>query len=672
VAAFLAWYRERFGLTADDRFALLSGLAHDPLLRDVFVPLTLGARLSIPEPGRLREPAPLRDWLRREAVTVLHLTPSLAELLLQGAAPVDLPSVRLALFGGEPLTWALAARFREVAPNALCVNAYGATETPQVMACFPIEGDDLRRRDPGRVPIGWGRDGVDLLVLNSMGELCGIGELGEIVIRSPYLSLGYLGDEALTRERFPAPDLYRTGDLGRYRPDGAVEIAGRADRQLKIRGHRVEPAEIEAALRAHPAVRDAAVVGRTVANGETRLAAYVISAEPSVPDLRAWILTRLPEPLVPPSIVPLDSFPLTPNGKIDRRALEQRVDDAPGLTTGEPLPPRDATELALVRLWEELLDVRPVGVRASFFELGGHSLLAVRLLAAVRERFGRDLPLAALFRAPTVESLAVLLREEGSVATGPLVEIQKGGAQHPLFCVHPAGGNVACYAALARALGPDQPVYGLEARGLRPGEVPRSSVEDMAAAYVEALRAAQPAGPYALVGWSLGGLLAFEMACQLTEAGKTVEPLLLLDTWGHPRSGEPEFPPDAEILLSVLGDPVRCLVDPGEGLDAVLAAARTAGALPPDFGREDVDRYLTVYKETIRAGQRYVPGPWSGSAILFRASDEPEEMKQDETLGWDARIEGRLTVRRVAGSHQTMITPPHVEALAVEVRNLLV
>jgi amino acid adenylation domain-containing protein len=669
VTAFLAWYRERFGLTAADRFALLSGLAHDPLLRDVFAPLTLGARLSIPAPARLREPAPLRDWLRREAVTVLHLTPSLAELLLQGAAPGDLPSVRLAMFGGEPLTWALAARFREAAPNALCVNAYGATETPQVMACFPIEGDDLRRRDPGRVPVGWGRDGVDLLVVNSMGEPCGVGELGEIVIRSPYLSLGYLGDEALTRERFPAPDLYRTGDLGRHRPDGAVEIAGRADRQLKIRGHRVEPAEIEAALCAHPAVRDAAVVGRLSSTGETRLVAYVIPAEPSVPDLRAWLLARLPEPLVPPSIVLLDSFPLTPNGKIDRRALEQRTDSGPA--RGEPVPPRDAVELALVRLWEELLDVRPVGVCANFFELGGHSLLAVRLLAAVRERFGRDLPLAALFRAPTVESLAVLLREEGPLATGPLVEIQKGGTKRPLVCVHPAGGNVACYAALARALGPDQPVVGLEAQGLRPGELPRTSIEEMAAAYVEALREAQPAGPYALLGWSLGGLLAFEMARQLTAAGETVEPLLLLDTWGHPRSGEPEFPPDAEILLSVLGDPLRHTLDPQDGLDAVLAAARAAGALPPDFGREDVDRYLNVYKETIRAGQRYDPGPWPGSALLFRATDEPEEMAQDETLGWNARIQGCLTVRRVPGSHQTMITPPHVDVLGEEVKKIL-
>jgi thioesterase domain-containing protein len=190
----------------------------------------------------------------------------------------------------------------------------------------------------------------------------------------------------------------------------------------------------------------------------------------------------------------------------------------------------------------------------------------------------------------------------------------------------------------------------------------------MAVAYVEALRSMQPAGPYALLGWSLGGLLAFEMARQLTAAGEAVEPLLLLDTWGHPRSGDPQFPPDAEILLSVLGDPIRRLVDPGEGLDAVLAAAR---ALPPDFGREDVDGYLAVYKETIHAGQNYAPGPWSGSAILFRASDEPEEMAQDEALGWDARIQGRLTVRRAPGSHQTMITPPHVEVLGGEVRKLL-
>ncbi|HYU36207.1 MAG TPA: alpha/beta fold hydrolase, partial [Thermoanaerobaculia bacterium] len=669
VAAFLSWYIGRFGLHRGDRFALLSGLSHDPLLRDLLTPLVLGARLSVPAPEVLAEPAAFRAWLAAEGITVLHLTPSTAGFLFRDAAPGSLPAVRLALFGGEPLTWAQAARFRNAAPYALVVNVYGATETPQVMSFYVVEEG---RTDAGRVPVGRGRDGVDLLVVNPHGDPCGAGELGEVWIRTTFLTLGYLGDPALTADRF-RPDathretrVYRTGDLGRYRPDGAVEIAGRADAQIKIRGHRIEPAEIEAMLAAHPDLREAAVAALDLA-GEARLVAWIVPHPHSIdprPILRPWLLTRLPEPMVPSEYVVVEALPRTPNGKLDRRTLP-----APQLSgAGAGLRPRDVLEIELARLWEELLG-RPVGVRDDFFAAGGHSLLAVRLISEISRRLGRELPLSALFQGPTVERMAVLLRQEGALPPSGLVPL-RGGTGRPLFCVHPAGGSVASYAALAREL-EDRPVWALQARGLSPGEEPRTSIEEMAAAYVEALCSVQAEGPYALLGWSLGGLIAYEMALQLAAAGERVEPLVLLDTWGRDRRAETELPSDEAILLAALADLLPLAAEELSALPAesraghVLQRAREAGALPPDFGPEEARRYLGIYKANLQASLAYRPAPYPGNAVLFRAEDGPES---DAALGWDERIQGDLTVIRLPGTHSTLIEPPQVEAIAAWLR----
>lgn len=336
VISFVTWYRERFGMGAKDRFALLSSLAHDPLLRDLFTPLVLGAQLAIPSPELHAEPEALRAWLADEKVTVLHLTPSMADSLFRDAAPGSLPAVRLVLLGGEPLTWAQAARCRTAAPRAVIANVYGTTETPQVMSLFIV---DKGRTDAGRVPIGAGRDGVDLLVLDPQGEPCGAGELGEIAVCTPDLTLGYLNDTALTADRFrpaatdPTARVYHTGDLGRSRADGAVEIEGRIDAQLKFRGHRIEPSEIEALLSSRPDVHEAAisVVG---ADGACRLVAWIVIHPKSTMEnpestLRPWLLLRLPEPMVPREYVVVKALPRTSSGKLDRQALR----------TLEPLSP---------------------------------------------------------------------------------------------------------------------------------------------------------------------------------------------------------------------------------------------------------------------------------------------------------------------------------------------
>ncbi|HKH46811.1 MAG TPA: amino acid adenylation domain-containing protein, partial [Thermoanaerobaculia bacterium] len=386
---FIPWLRARFALTADDRFSLLSGLAHDPLHRDLFTPLQIGATVVIPDPETMDEPGRLATWMRREGVTVTHLTPALGQVLTTeapDAPPVEVPSLRWAFLVGDVLTRRDVARLRRLAPGVTCVNYYGSTETQRAVGYHLAEEHGPREI----LPLGRGIPDVQLLVLNPAGALAGIGELGEISMRSPHIALGYLrglGDPQLTAERFVA-DLYRTGDLGRYLPNGEAVFAGRADTQVKIRGFRIELGEIEAALGRFPGVREAVVIARQHQGTERYLAAYLVPA-PGVTlterELRAFLRDRLPDFMVPATFTLLDALPLTPNRKVDRRALP-----APEWRPTEDAwqAPRTAVEEVLAGLWAEVLGRERIGATDDFFALGGHSLLATRVISRLRAAFG--------------------------------------------------------------------------------------------------------------------------------------------------------------------------------------------------------------------------------------------------------------------------------------------
>jgi amino acid adenylation domain-containing protein len=424
LAHFLAWHAAASGLSAADRGGLLAGLAHDPLLRDLFTPLALGGTLCVPAPATYESPVRLLAWMARETVSVAHLTPALAQLLSEGAAAAGggprLPALRHVFFGGDLLRGRDAARLRALAPAVRCVNFYGATETPQAMGWHVVDPASAALEPDRRLPLGRGIEGVQLLVLNRAGALAGIAELGEIHVRTPYLAAGYLDDEQLTRERFTgnrlaaeagAGDrLYRTGDLGRYRPDGEVEFAGRADNQVKLRGLRIELAEIEAALCRHPAVAAAAALLREQ-GGDPRLAACFVPAAgmapPSRAELRDFLSRWLPAAMVPGTLAAVPGLPLTPNGKLDRQALAALV-PAPGEAASPESyePPRTPAEELLAGIWAELLEIDRIGRGDNFFALGGHSLLAARLISRVRQTFGVELPLRRVFETPTLAALA--------------------------------------------------------------------------------------------------------------------------------------------------------------------------------------------------------------------------------------------------------------------------
>jgi len=392
---FLPWQAATFGLGADDRTSLLSGLAHDPLQRDLFTSLCLGGTLVVPDPRRAFEAGYLASWLAEERLTLVHLTPAMGRLVAERPGDREVRAVlRRALFVGDVLTRRDVLRLQELAPEVRVVNLYGSTETQRAVGYCEI-GDELLGRGLEVMPLGRGMEDVQLLVVNRAGRPAALGEVGEIVVRSPHLSAGYLGDPELTAERF-RDQTYRTGDLGRYLTTGEVVFAGRADRQVKIRGFRVELGEIESHLGGAPGVRQAvtAVVGQ-------RLVAYVVGEGLDFEALRAHLRERLPVHMVPAAFVELDRLPLTPNGKVDRRALPK-----PEFRAETAEPPKNDLEKRLAAVWAEVLELEEVGVEDNFFDLGGHSLLLVRLHRRLEEALEREVPLVTLFQHPNVRSLA--------------------------------------------------------------------------------------------------------------------------------------------------------------------------------------------------------------------------------------------------------------------------
>ena len=400
---------------------------------------------------------------------------------------------------------------------------------------------------------------------------------------------------------------------------------------------------------------------------------------PAETDLRAFLRERLPEYLVPADLVFLAALPLLPNGKLDRAALP-----APGAAAAgsESVGPRDLVELGLAQIWEELLERSPIGVREDFFDLGGHSLLGLRLTAEVQERLGVEIPIDSLFQAPTIEALADVVRASGEAAAySPLVQVRGGGAGAPFFCVHPVGGGVLCYLDLARCLPADRPFYGLQARGQSRGEETVGTVEEMAALYLDAMRAVQPQGPYLLGGWSFGGVIAFEMARRLRAGGEEVALLALFDsrppelaTGGaaSPVAEPADFDAlleaeEAELIVGMLGRSLPLTIQElrplgtDERLALVIERAREQSLLPPGFGLAEARRYLAINRDNRRAGHLYRALPAPLRAALFLAQDGSNVADPD---AWSRLASLGVEILPVPGNHANLVARPYVESLA--------
>ncbi|MFF1506930.1 amino acid adenylation domain-containing protein [Streptomyces sp. NPDC058326] len=439
---FVPWMVETFGLRETDRYSLLSGISHDPLHREVFTPLVTGATICVPDRLDVETPGRLAQWFRTAQVSVSHMTPPMARLFDQlSVAPGTLPLLERVFFLGDTLTSRDVRAITRMAGSATCVNLYGSTETQRAVGYHVVPAaDGVADTDPGvTYPLGRGMKDVQLLVLDEAGRQAGVGEPGEIVIRSPHLSLGYAHDEQLTAAKFvrnPFGDsdgdrMYRTGDLGRHLPDGSVTPLGRADNQVKIRGYRVETDEVQHVICAAPDVQDALVMARTDASGENALVAYVVSRPGTRAvgnEVKAFVRGQLPDYMVPAFVVALDAFPLTPNRKIDRAALPE-PSSASGAHEDGPRAPLSPTEELVAGLWQEVLGAPRVGPEDNFFNLGGHSLMATQVVSRIRRVFGCDIALRTLFEKQTVRDLAAHIDgvAGGASTTEPVVALPRTG-----------------------------------------------------------------------------------------------------------------------------------------------------------------------------------------------------------------------------------------------------
>lgn len=677
--------RQQLGFREGDVWTTVHSSAFDFSVWEIWGSLLQGTQLVIVLPEVAQSPAALHDLLRRERVTILNQTPAALRQLL-GARPEfhDL-NLRMIICGGDALDYELAQELTKIGIPVW--NFYGPTESTVWATCTRVEpgaaSEDL-------TSIGRQIPDIEIYLVDQHLQPVPVGVPGEICIGGDGLARGYLNRPELTAEKFiPNPfsekrgtRLYKTGDLARYRRGGKIEFLERLDNQVKLRGFRIELGEVEAVLSQHPRVRQAVAIVREDQRGDKRLVAYLVPAAASVPgasELRAHLRRTLPEYMVPSSFVPLNAIPLTPNGKVDRRALPAPDESRPDLQQAY-VAPRDRFEEQLATMWANVLQLKLIGVRDNFFELGGHSLLAARLFAQIENQFGKHLPLATLFQSPTVEQLANALRDTGaSGAWSSLVAIQPKGSRPPLFCIHAAGANVLIYRPLSQHLGGDQPVYALQAQGLDGETKPHFRIEDMAAHYIEVMRTVQPNGPYYLVGASFGGLVVFEMAHQLLAQGQETALLAMLNTncpassitkrifchFGHVIQWGPR------AYIQRLSKSVMRKRDNQDSTNGKAIADKELRQILESLPDPEDPLSKTIVAINV-AEQNYVltGKTYPGRITLFWAKDAKRDF-EDNRMGWRRLAAGGLEVHVVPGNHTSIREEPNVAVLVEKLKRCL-
>lgn len=688
VVNFLCSMRREPGLAADDTLLAVTTLSFDIAGLEMYLPLAVGARLVIAPRQATYDGRLLAELLRTSKATAMQATPATWRLFFESGWAGN-PKLKV-LVGGEALPPELA---RELVARCGAVwNMYGPTETTIWSSVYRVEGN---HEDERLVPIGRPINNTTFYILDPERKPVSIGEEGELYIGGEGLARGYFERPELTEEKFVADPfssaanarMYRTGDLARFRPDGNVEFLGRIDHQVKIRGFRIELGEIEAVLEQYTGVRRAVVIAREDASGEKRLAAYVVSDPEAVivsGELRAHLQKQLPDYMIPSAFVQLATLPLTPNGKVDRKALPAATPQD-FETRQNYVAPGDPVERHLAGLWEEVLGIHPIGVKTSFFDLGGRSILAARLFMKISRAFGKDLPLATLFHAPTIEQLAGELRPR-STATGysTLVAIKASGSKPPFFCVHGGAGSTLFLHRLSREIGSDQPFYGIEPEGLDGRRFQRPTVEEMAAHYISEIRKVQPHGPYYIGGYCFGGIVAFEMAQQLRQQNNAVVTVLFSAPLRFNRVGLERTPvvlasPNAKTPSARVG---RLLRSPGQALRwRWTSASRTIRSaihsitcrLFLGLGLKVPQGLRTMYvvRSIARAERNYSPKYYPGSIILFRGRGLYEN---DPNMGWDGLAE-RLENYEIGDgglrSRRDIMNEPLVGLLAKELAGCL-
>ncbi|AMR32672.1 hypothetical protein A0256_15200 [Mucilaginibacter sp. PAMC 26640] len=686
---FILSCQKKPGITSADKTLAVATISFDIAGLDIYLPLSVGAELVVADSLTAKDGRAVLDIVRNQGITILQATPYTWRMMLEVDWEEKLP---IKVFtGGEALAKDLALK---LIPRCNEVwNLYGPTETTIYSIIKHVT-------DAEDITVGWPVDNTQIYIVDEAMNNLTNGEIGEILIGGDGVSWGYLNREELTAEKFidnpfsdkPGDKIYRTGDLGKFKPDGEIICLGRIDHQVKVRGYRIELGEIEFHLSNQPGVKDVVVIAREDTPGYPRLVAYLLlldgsTGHPSANQLDAWqnaLLAELPEYMVPDDFVLLDAIPSTPNGKVDRKALP-KPDYSYIVRSESYIAARTSNEKLVADIWQEMMGLDQISMIDNFFQLGGRSLVAVKIMAKLEEKTGKRLPLATLFEHSTIEKLATRLEiNDEAISWDSLVPIKPQGSKMPLYIVHGAGLNVLLFNALAMNMDNEQPVYGLQAKGINGIDEPLDVMEEIAANYVEEIINHDPVGPYAVAGYSLGGLIAYEMAKQMLAMGKDLKMLAMFDTYAD--QTKIHTPPlkraltDAWFFLKqVAYTPVLFLEDP----------KRTIEYKSREIGRRIKKAYLKAFPNKVKkkegfaaytddiheksetAQRNYLLTPVDIKIELFRAKKKTFYMDDFKHLGWIPYARKGVAVHDIPGEHNTIFAPPNDKQFAEVLQDCL-
>jgi amino acid adenylation domain-containing protein len=690
-------YTHLVQITPEDQISNLHSFSFSTAIMEIFLALLNGASSHHWPLAKLGFNG-LANYMTRNHLSIVCWIPTpLRQFAASLPDNVTIPSARIAMIGSEPVTSKDVQICRQLfGAECTVMNRVGTTETGNFRSYFVPPN---HRNLPAFLPAGYAVPDTETILLNEeLQPITEPNQTGTIAVRTPCLATGYWQKPDLTEKSFiPDPRsnghrLYVTGDLGRLSADGCLTFLGRTDSQIKLNGLRIELSEIESHLLNHPQISSAVVLLKTPNNGNPRLVAYLTtpnSNHPTPIELSSHLSSSLPHYMVPTAFVFLDQMPVTPSGKIDRKALPNPPQD-------QPTPNNTAstdTEFRLLKTWETFFPSENLNADTDFFQIGGNSLLAASLMLKVETDLGKRLPLSSLLHAPTVRQLAALVDQQSQPDWSPLVPFQTTGSSPPLFFVHGHMGNVIGFAPLAKSLGPNQPFFALQARGLDGKTEPFTNFIDMARYYVDAIRTLQPHGPYHLGGFCFGGTLAIEMARLLQQKG---EPVPIVITVQSRTLSYPQFSPNTSPLTKITSRIVRRLqsetaaitergktpllrhlADRCQRIHILLIAKIEPRTLPLlrkiGYHRESSSATRQIHLEHChrRAFRSHHTLPYNGNVAVIRAERQPLGIQPDPSMGWKHIVQGKLFTHSIPGHELGMFNPPRVHLLANLIRPYL-
>ncbi|MBV9761970.1 MAG: amino acid adenylation domain-containing protein [Acidobacteriaceae bacterium] len=680
----MAWLQQYWEWSQNDRILQFASANFDVSIQEIFSSFISGAALVLAGDAWQAGAHAFWNLCDTQRITAIDVPTKFWQEVTR-ELPSELPGhLRMITIGGEAVEEnAIASWFSSPPLRPKLYNAYGPTEATINSTIQELTSDRSTWRSIG-APLG----GLKIYILDIEGELAPPGVAGEIYISGISLARGYLNRPDLTAERFlpdpygeAAARMYRTGDIGRKLADGGIQFLGRSDQQVKIRGYRIELEEIQAMLLRHPDIEAAVVTAATGAAGDKRLVAYFVETGRSsnTPvarhELRQFLSERLPGYMVPSVYVRLRKLPMTSSGKVDRNSLPEPEEDQ--AAEDAFVEPSSSTEHLVAEIWREVLGLKRAGIRDDFFASGGHSITAMRLLGQIQTRLGRELPLATLFESPTIEQLALRIDAAAArPAFASLVCLRGAGSKAPLFLVHPVGGSVYCYKRLSTLIDDRRPVHAFEARALS-GFEPHASISAMSETYLEEMIDRYPQGPYFLAGWSMGGVIAFEMAQQLQRRGLRAACVSLFDSHLTYACQARDLDSRRGALLSFARDlgvspdqaQASGAISEDQMLRRILTLAKDNGAAPSELSDAKASALFNLFHSNSVALANYQPSAsYAGRVLLFKAAAQPADARGIQA--W-SRLCCALETHIIPGGHYELLVAPGVHLVARKLNEAL-